>query len=76
MKSMLHVLKVAGPKGVCVGADWDGGGGMDGFEDITDLPKVTGALKAAGYSDADIEGIWSGNVLRIVAAAQAAAEKK
>ncbi len=76
MKSMLHVLNVAGPKGVCVGADWDGGGGMDGFEDITDLPKITAALKTAGYSDSDIEGIWSGNVLRIVAAAQAAAEKK
>jgi membrane dipeptidase len=74
MKSMLHVLKVAGPKGVCVGADWDGGGGMDGFEDITDLPKITARLKAAGYSDADIEAIWSGNVLRIVDAAQAYAK--
>jgi membrane dipeptidase len=69
MKSMLHVLKVAGPKGVCVGADWDGGGGMDGFEDITDLPKITARLKAEGYGDADIEAIWSGNVLRILAAA-------
>ncbi|MCY1648670.1 dipeptidase [Caulobacter sp. SL161] len=74
MKSMLHVLKVAGPKGVCVGADWDGGGGMDGFEDITDLPKITARLKAEGYSDADIEAIWSGNVLRIVDAAQAYAK--
>ncbi|OYX69140.1 MAG: peptidase M19 [Caulobacter sp. 35-67-4] len=74
MKSMLHVLKVTGPKGVCVGADWDGGGGMDGFEDITDLPKVTARLKAEGYSDADIEGIWSGNVLRILAAAEAYAK--
>ena len=70
MKSMLHVLKVAGPKGVCVGADWDGGGGMDGFEDITDLPKITARLKAEGYSDADVEAIWSGNVLRILAAAE------
>ena len=74
MKSMLHVLKVAGPKGVCVGADWDGGGGMDGFEDIRDLPKITARLKAEGYSDADIEAIWSGNVLRIVDAAQAYAK--
>lgn len=70
MKSMLHVLKVTGPKGVCVGADWDGGGGMDGFEDITDLPKITARLKKEGYSDADIEAIWSGNVLRILAAAE------
>jgi membrane dipeptidase len=74
MKSMLHVLKVAGPKGVCVGADWDGGGGMDGFEDITDLPKITARLKAEGYGDADIEAIWSGNVLRILAAAEAHAK--
>lgn len=74
MKSMLHVLKVTGPKGVCVGADWDGGGGMDGFDDVTDLPKITARLKAEGYSDADVEAIWSGNVLRIVAAAQAYAK--
>ena len=32
------------------------------------LPKVTERLKAAGYSDADIEKMWSGNILRVVAA--------
>lgn len=71
MSSMLHTLKIAGPKGVCIGADWDGGGGVEGLEDVADLPKITARLKAEGYSDADIQDIWSGNVLRLVAGAQA-----
>lgn len=74
MSSMLHTLKIAGPKSVCVGADWDGGGGVEGLEDVADLPKITARLKAEGYSDADIEAIWSGNVLRLVAGAQAYAK--
>jgi membrane dipeptidase len=74
MASMLHTLKIAGPKAVCVGADWDGGGGVEGLEDVADLPKITARLKAEGYSDADIQAIWSGNVLRLVAGAQAYAK--
>ena len=71
MRNLLHLLKVAGPDHVCMGADWDGGGGVRGFEDITALPKVTERLLAAGYSEADIAKIWSGNVLRILRAATA-----
>lgn len=73
MAHLLHLLKVAGPAHVCMGADWDGGGGVRGFEDITALPKVTERLLAAGYSEADLANIWSGNVLRILRAAEAAA---
>jgi membrane dipeptidase len=72
MRNLLYLLKVAGPDHVCMGADWDGGGGVRGFEDITALPKVTERLVAAGYSNADIAKIWSGNVLRILRAADAA----
>lgn len=72
MRNLLYLLKVAGPDHVCMGADWDGGGGVRGFEDITALPKVTERLLAAGYSEADIAKIWSGNVLRILRAADAA----
>ena len=53
---------------ICFGADWDGGGGLKGIEDISALSKVTERLKQAGYSDADIEKMWSGNILRVVAA--------
>jgi len=68
MKMVLRAIEVAGPDHICFGADWDGGGGLKGIEDITALPKVTARLKEAGYSDADIEKMWSGNVLRILAA--------
>ncbi|MET0248615.1 MAG: dipeptidase [Sphingobium sp.] len=73
MAHMLHALKLVGPDHVGIGADWDGGGGVAGLEDVLDLPRITQALLQAGYSESDIEKIWSGNVLRVLAAAQAAA---
>ena len=68
MAMVLRAIEVGGVDHICFGADWDGGGGLEGIEDILALPKVTERLKAAGYSDADIEKMWSGNVLRILAA--------
>ena len=70
MKSLLHIIKVAGVDHVGIGADWDGGGGVKGLEDIGGLPKVTERLHAEGFSDADIEKIWSGNVLRVLRLAE------
>jgi membrane dipeptidase len=72
MRSVLHIIQVAGVDHVCFGADWDGGGGVKGFEDIDALPKVTARLRAAGYSKADIQKMWSGNVLRLLRNAEAA----
>jgi membrane dipeptidase len=68
MKMVLRAIEVGGVDHVCFGADWDGGGGLKGIEDISALPKVTERLKQAGYSDADIEKMWSGNILRVLAA--------
>lgn len=68
MKMVLRAIEVGGVDHICFGADWDGGGGLPGIEDIAALPKVTERLKAAGYSDADIEKMWSGNILRVLAA--------
>lgn len=72
MAALLHVLDVAGPDHVCIGADWDGGGGIAGLEDITDLPKITARLQRAGYSEEQIAKIWSGNILRILREAERA----
>lgn len=76
MKSLLHAIKVMGVDHVGVGADWDGGGGVRGLEDVSLLPKITARLHAEGYSYADIEKIWSGNVLRVLKAAEDFAAKK
>lgn len=70
MAMVLHVIEVAGVDHVCFGADWDGGGGLPGIENISALPKVTGRLRAAGYSDADLAKMWGGNILRILEAAE------
>jgi len=70
MAMVLRAIEVGGVDHICFGADWDGGGGLAGIEDISALPKVTERLKAAGYSDGDIEKMWSGNILRILAAQQ------
>ena len=70
MKAVLHVIEVAGVDHTCFAGDWDGGGGFKRFEDIAALPKVTARLKQEGYSDADIEKMWSGNILRILEKAQ------
>jgi len=71
MAMVMRAIEVGGVDHICFGADWDGGGGLKGIEDISALPKVTERLKAAGYSDNDIEKMWSGNILRILAAQQA-----
>ncbi|MDN4035814.1 dipeptidase [Massilia sp. YIM B02443] len=68
--SVLHLVKVAGIDHVCMGADFDGGGGFPGLDDITALPRVTARLKAEGMSDDDLAKLWSGNMLRVLQAAE------
>lgn len=72
MEHLLYALELVGPDHVGMGADWDGGGGVEGMSDITFLPKVTAALLEAGYSEEEIEKIWSGNMLRLLRAAEEA----
>jgi len=73
VEHLLHALEVVGPDHVGIGADWDGGGGVDGMNDVGDLPKITEVLVEAGYSESDIEKIWSGNMLRLLRIAEEAA---
>lgn len=70
MKHLLHALKVAGVDHVGIGLDWDGGGGVDGMEDVSGIPAITARLLAAGYTKQDLEKIWGGNVLRVLRAAE------
>lgn len=74
MKHILHIIEVAGPEHVGLGADWDGGGGVEGYDDIAALPKITQRLLDAGYSEQQIEGILGGNVVRLMEAVEKAAD--
>ena len=73
MAHLLHALALIGPDHVGIGLDWDGGGGVNGLEDVADIPKITERLLAEGYSEEDIAKIWSGNVLRLLREAEARA---
>jgi membrane dipeptidase len=75
MKHLLHALQVAGVDHVGIGLDWDGGGGVDGMNDVGAIPEITTRLMAAGYSKADLEKIWGGNLLRVLRAAEDHARK-
>lgn len=71
MKQILYAIKLIGVDHVGLGgADWDGGGGLDGYRDVTYMPKVTERLLKEGYSEADLAKMWGGNVLRVVKAAE------
>lgn len=70
VEHLLHALAVVGPRHVGIGADWDGGGGVTGFNDVSALPRVTERLLAEGYSPADLADIWSGNALRLLQQAE------
>ncbi|PPJ41231.1 MULTISPECIES: dipeptidase [unclassified Pseudoxanthomonas] len=74
MSHLLHIIKVAGVDHVGVGADWDGGGGVEGMEDVGALPLVTARLLAAGYGEDDVRKIWGENLLRVLREAQSVAE--
>lgn len=74
MRHLLHILKVAGPQHVGIGADWDGGGGVAGLEDVAALPRITERLLKEGYTEADVRAIWGGNLLRVMRAVEAAAQ--
>ncbi|SEL81898.1 membrane dipeptidase [Pseudoxanthomonas sp. GM95] len=74
MKHILHIIEVAGPDHVGLGADWDGGGGVTGLEDVSLLPKITQGLLDAGYTEAQIANVWGGNVIRLIGQVQAAAD--
>jgi len=62
-----HIAKVAGIDHVGIGTDFDGVMGQlpQGIDSAADLPRVTAALMARGYSAADCDKILGGNFLRV-----------
>jgi membrane dipeptidase len=72
MDHIFHALAIMGPDHVGIGLDWDGGGGVNGLQDVSDLPKITEALRAASIDTQTIEKIWSGNMLRLLRLAEEA----
>lgn len=66
MAHIYHAHELMGAAHIGIGLDWDGGGGVDGLQDITGLPNITLAMREAGFSDQDIGAMWSKNLLRVL----------
>lgn len=66
-----HVVKRIGIDHVGLGADFDGGGGVEGFTSVADYPALFVELARRGYTQADLEKLSSRNMLRVLRAAEA-----
>lgn len=58
---------------VGISSDFDGGGGIEGWSDASETMNVTIELVRRGYSEEEIEMLWSGNLLRVLDEVQAVA---
>lgn len=61
-----HMIKIAGIDHVGIGTDFDGGGGVDGCKDVSQMGNITLELVKRGYSEKDIKKIWGGNLMRVL----------
>jgi membrane dipeptidase len=60
-----YLVKLIGIDHVGISSDFDGGGGIDGWNSAAETFNVTLELVRRGYSEDDISKLWSGNLLRV-----------
>jgi membrane dipeptidase len=61
-----HVIRLVGVDYIGIGTDFDGGGGVAGCADVSEMFHVTMELLRRGYSEKDIAKIWGGNIMRVL----------
>lgn len=70
-----YLVKKIGVDHVGIASDFDGGGGVEGWDDASETFNVTLELVRRGYTKKQIEKIWSGNLLRVLDQVQKVARK-
>jgi membrane dipeptidase len=60
-----YAVKLMGIDHVGIASDFDGGGGIDGWNSAAETFNVTLELVRRGYTEEQIAKIWSGNLLRV-----------
>jgi membrane dipeptidase len=60
-----YAVKLIGVDHVGISSDFDGGGGVDGWNSAAEAFNVTLELVRRGYTEEQIGKIWSGNLLRV-----------
>jgi membrane dipeptidase len=60
-----HAVDLIGIDHVGISSDFDGGGGIEGWQDAGDTFNLTLELVRRGYSEPDIAKLWGANLLRV-----------
>lgn len=60
-----YAVKKVGIDHVGISSDFNDGGGLDGWKDVSEGRNITAELLQRGYSEADIAKLWGGNFLRV-----------
>ena len=61
-----YLVDLIGMDHVGISSDFDGGGGVEGWNDASETFNVTLELVRRGYSEEEIGQLWSGNLLRVL----------
>lgn len=61
-----YLVKKIGIDHVGISSDFDGGGGVEGWNDASETLNVTVELVKRGYSESEIAQLWNGNLLRVL----------
>ena len=61
-----YAVKLIGIDHVGISSDFDGGGGIVGWNDASETFNVTLELVRRGYTEEQIEKLWGGNLLRVM----------
>jgi membrane dipeptidase len=70
-----HAVKLIGVDHVGISSDFDGGGGIEGWDSAADTFNVTLELVRRGYSEPEVAKLWGGNLLRVWREVDEAARK-
>lgn len=70
-----YMVKKIGLDHVGISSDFDGGGGIEGWEDASETLNVTIELVKRGYTEEEIEKLWNGNLLRVLDEVQRVAKQ-
>ena len=61
-----YMVNLIGIDHVGISSDFDGGGGISGWDDASETFNVTLELVKRGYSEEDIRKLWGENLLRVL----------
>ena len=61
-----YMVNLIGIEHVGISSDFDGGGGVAGWDDASETFNVTLELVRRGYTEEEVGMLWSGNLLRVL----------